>query len=134
MTQIAPMIAVSDPAAAVAFYVTAFGARVRWQIGDAAGNGIAVAGLDIDGAELFLAQANPPGTSAPTAVETTTVRIELFVDDPEVVQQRAIAAGATIGAPVTHHRHETVDGGSFEMLQGSVRDPFGHVWLIGRFL
>lgn len=128
------MIAVSDPTAAVAFYVQAFGARVRWRIGDTAGYHTAVAGLDIDGAELFLAQANPPGTSAPTSVETTTVRIELFVDDPDVVLQRAIAAGATSGAPVSHHRRETLDGGSFEMLQGSVRDPFGHVWLIGRFL
>ena len=124
------MLAVSNPIAAIDFYRRAFGAEVRWQIGDPA----EVAGLTINGAELFLARENPPSTRSPELVSHTTVRIELFVDDPEAVRERAIAAGATPGAPVTHHRHETVEGGAFEMLQGTVHDPFGHVWLIGRFL
>ena len=126
------MLAVSDPTAAVAFYVAAFGATVRWVIGD--DDRVAVAGLEVDGAELFLAQANPPGTGSPDAVGTTTARIELFVDDPEAMRQRAIDAGATPGNPVAHRRHDTSDGGVLEMLQGTVHDPFGHVWLIGRFL
>ena len=131
MTQISPMLAVSDPAAAINFYRRAFGAEVRWQIGDPA----AVAGLVIDGAEFFLAQESPDrGTRSPDGVGQTTVRVELFVDDPHAVKEKAIAAGARDGSPVVEHTHATVDGGAFRMLQGGVIDPFGHMWLIGKFL
>lgn len=130
-TSISPMLAVRDAAAAIDFYVAAFGAVERWRI-DA--GGAIVAELTIDGAPVFLAEENPPRTSGPGTVGTTTVRIELFVDDPAAVQTRAVEAGATMGDVVRHRRHDTIDGGSFEMLQGGVVDPFGHVWLIGRFL
>ena len=131
MAQVSPMLAVSDAAAAIAFYKDAFGAIERWRI-DA--DGSLVAGLEIDGAELFLASANPPRTTGPSEIGSTTVRIELFVDDPAAVLERAVAAGATPGSPVVEHEHQTVDGGPFRMLQGGVVDPFGHTWLIGRFL
>ena len=130
-TSISPMLAVRDAAAAIDFYEAAFGAVERWRI-DAGGS--IIAGLEIDGAPVFLAEENPPRTSGPGTVGTTTVRIELFVDDPVAVHARAVAVGATPGGEVSHHRHDTVDGGVFEMLQGGVVDPFGHVWLIGRFL
>jgi PhnB protein len=130
-TQIAPMLAVSDPAAAIDFYRAAFGAEVLWQIGDPA----EVAGLRIDGAQFFLARETPArGTRSPGGAGHTTVRIELFVDDPAAVQTKAIAAGARAGSPVTEHRHELTGGAPLRMLQGGVVDPFGHVWLIGRFL
>jgi uncharacterized glyoxalase superfamily protein PhnB len=124
------MLAVSDPTAAIDFYRRAFGAELRWQIGDSA----EVAGLTIGGAEFFLAREDPPKTASPAHAGHTTVRIELFVDDPQAVQDRAIAAGALPGNPVVHHTHQTVDGGGFSMLQGGVTDPFGHTWLIGKFL
>jgi uncharacterized glyoxalase superfamily protein PhnB len=131
MTQISPMIAVSDPGAAIAFYIRAFGAEVRWQIGQPP----EVAGLTIDGAEFFLARANPPRTQSPDVAGHTSVRIELFVDDPHAVQARAIASGAHAGNAV-EERHHRIEGQSRElrMLQGGVVDPFGHVWLIGKFL
>jgi uncharacterized glyoxalase superfamily protein PhnB len=130
-THISPMLAVSDAAAAVAFYERAFGATVLWRIGDPT----AVAGLSIDGALLFLAQENPPKTRAPGAVGHTTVRIELFVDDPHAVQARAVAAGASETSPVERHEHATSgDARGLRMLQGGVIDPFGHHWLIGKFL
>jgi PhnB protein len=125
------MLAVSDAAAAIDFYVRAFGAVVRWQIGEPA----EVAGLSIDGAEFFLARENPPKTRGPDAAGHTTVRIELFVGDPVAVQSNAIAAGAREGSPVQEHTHDTVgDGPGLRMLQGGVIDPFGHVWLIGRIV
>lgn len=131
MAQISPMLAVSNAAAAVDFYERAFGAIVRWRIGEPT----AVAGLSIDGADLFLAQENPPRTRSPGAGGLTTVRIELFVDDPHAVQARAIAAGAMEGNPVELHEHATAgDPRGLRMLQGGVIDPFGHVWLIGKFL
>ena len=131
-TQISPMLAVSDAAAASEFYTRAFGAEELWRIGEPA----AVAGLSIDDAQFFLAEESPPhGTRSPDGVGHTTVRIELFVDDPGAVQERAIAAGARIGSAVEEHTHVVAGATSpMRMLQGGVIDPFGHMWLIGKFL
>ncbi len=131
-TQITTMLAVSDPVAAISFYKEAFGAEELWRIQGA--NGPVVAGMTIDGAEFFLASANPPSTRGPDDVGGTTIRIELFVDDPQATWERAVAAGPAKSNPPTEHTHATVDGGSFSMLQGGITDPFGHVWLIGKFL
>lgn len=125
------MLAVSDGAAAIEFYKSAFGAVEQWRI-DAGGS--VVAGLTVDGAEFFLADENPPKTMGPDTAGSTTVRIELFVDDPEAALARAVAAGATDATAVTGHSHTTVTGSIFRMLQGGVKDPFGHIWLIGTFL
>src|ERR1700685_2232391 len=87
------MLAVNDAQAAVEFYKKAFGAELYWTVGD---SGHMVAGLAIGGARFFLATESPEfGTKGPLAVGFTTVRIELFVDDPRVVQSTAVAAGAT---------------------------------------
>jgi uncharacterized glyoxalase superfamily protein PhnB len=130
-TRISPMLAVSDPAAAIEFYTRAFRATLRWAIGDPP----QVAGMSIDDAEFFLAHETPSrGTRSPDGAGHTTVRIELFVDAPRAVQQRAIAAGAREGNPITEHTHALADGGTLRMLQGGVVDPFGHIWLIGKFL
>lgn len=129
-TQISPMLAVSDGSAAIAFYEAAFGATLLWHLDRA------VAGLSIDGAQFFLAQESPPhGTRSPASVNFTTVRIELFVDDPVAVHGRALAAGAVEHSPVTEHTHATVGPHPIgRMLQGALVDPFGHMWLVGTFL
>lgn len=125
------MLAVSDGLAAIEFYKSAFDAEELWRI-DAGGS--VVAGMSIDGAEFFLASENPPRTRSPDSAGTTTVRIELFVEDPEAVYDRAVAAGAVAGERPKERTHPTVDGSSFSMIQGGVRDPSGHTWLIGKFL
>jgi PhnB protein len=133
MTQISPMLAVSDGNTAIEFYRAAFGATVLWHLN---GGGHVVAGLSIDGAEFFLAHESPPhGTRGPASVGFTTVRIELFVDDPGAVQRRAMAAGAIERSPVVEHEHATTGIRPIRrMLQGAVVDPFGHMWLIGKIL
>ncbi len=95
-----------------------------------------VAGLSIDGAIFFLAHESPPHkTRGPNSAGFTTVRIELFVDDPAAVHCRALAAGATEWSPVENHEHETIGPKPIRrMLQSCVIDPFGHMWLIGKFL
>ena len=125
------MLAVSDASAAIAFYKTAFGAEERWRID---GGGDVVAGLSINGAEVFLASANPPSTRGPVEVGCTTVRIELFVDDPVATWKEAVDAGALSRNEPVEHTHELIDGSTMRLLQGGVTDPFGHIWLIGRFL
>jgi PhnB protein len=131
-TQISPMLAVSDGSAAIDFYKAAFGATLLWHLG----NGDVVAGLSIDGAQFFLAHESPGhGTRSPGSAGFTTVRIEFLVDDPVAVHKRALAAGATEHSPVEEHQHTTRGPMPIKrMLQGAVVDPFGHMWLIGKFL
>ena len=129
-TQISPMLAVSDGNAAVEFYRAAFGATVLWDLDGQ------VAGLAIDGAPFFLGEESAPhGTRGPASVGFTTVRIELFVDDPVAAQQKALAAGAVEHSPVEKHEFTTTGPRPIRrMLQGAVVDPFGHMWLIGKIL
>jgi uncharacterized glyoxalase superfamily protein PhnB len=130
--KISPMLAVSDGNAAIRFYEAAFDATVLWHLGD----GHIVAGLSVHGAPFFLAHEAPDyGTRSPDAAGFTTVRIELFVNDPVAVHRRALAAGAVEHSPVVQHEHTTIGPRPISrMLQGAVRDPFGHLWLIGKFL
>ena len=132
-TQISPMLAVGDGTAAMEFYKTAFNAEVLWQLGN--GTDV-IAGLAIGEASFFLAPQSPQyGTRSPSTAGFTTVRIELFVDDPIAVHKRALAAGAIEHSPVQEHEHETQGPHPIRrMLQGAVLDPFGHIWLIGKFL
>ena len=129
-TQISPMLAVGDGNAAIEFYKAAFGATVLWSLDGA------VAGLSIDGAPFFLAQESPAyGTRSPASAGFTTVRIELFVDDPIAVHKHAVAAGAIERDPIREHTHTTVGPHPIKrMLQGALVDPFGHMWLVGKFL
>ena len=131
--EVAPMLAVTHGDAAITFYQSAFDARVLWRLGEGAD---IVAGLAIGGAKFFLAYEAPQyGTRGPSAVGFTTVRIELFVDDPPAVQRRALAAGAREHSPVTEDSFQMRGPNPIRrMLQGAVVDPFGHMWLIGRIL
>ena len=124
------MLAVTDPGAAIDFYQRAFGASVDWHLDRV------IAGMRIDSAPFYLADQSPEfGTRGPSSAGFTTVRIELFVDDPVAVHSRAIAAGAIQHSPVNEHAHITEGPRPIRrMLQGAVVDPFGHLWLIGKFL
>jgi PhnB protein len=87
-----------------------------------------VAGLHVAGAPFFLHEANPsnPTEDSPGTIGQTSTRIELFVTDPDAVINRAVAAGAEPGSPVT--AHETPWG---THRQGGFTDPFGHRWSVG---
>lgn len=65
--------------------------------------------------------------SSPTALGTTTVRVEVFVDDPDAWVERALAAGAN-SIPDGTPDHQTPWG---KHRQGGFYDPSGHLWLVG---
>lgn len=129
--QISPMLAVSHAANAIEFYSKAFDAQVLWSLGNGADM---VAGLSIGGSRFFLAYEAPQyGTRAPDSAGFTTVRIELFVDDPIAVHRRALDAGASEHSPVNEDCFEMKGPVPIKrILQGAVVDPFGHLWLIGK--
>lgn len=132
-TRILPMLAVSDGNAAIEFYRAAFGATVLWKLD---GDGHIVAGLEIQGAEFFLSTESPQyGTRSPDLAGYTTVRIELFVDDPFAVHRQAVAAGAMNRNRVKEDQYEMAGPRPIRRIQqGAVVDPFGHMWLIGKVL
>ena len=115
------MLIVSDAAAAVQWYTRALGADLLWDLGG-------VAGLHLRGAPFFLHEAVTGRTSeqSPDAVGMTTTRIEVFVDDPGALIERASAAGATDVEPLTDH---DVPWGIHQ--QGGFTDPYGHRWSVG---
>ena len=120
-TVLSVMLIVADAEAAVAWYKDALGATELWNLGG-------VAGLEIDGAPFFLHEVNPgnPAERGPDEIGATSTRIELFVDDPKSVLERAIAAGASLGSEIGEHQ---VPWGTHR--QGGFRDPFGHNWSVG---
>jgi PhnB protein len=120
-TSISVMLIVPDADAAVAWYQDALGATELWNLGG-------VAGLEVDGAPFCLHEVNPknPSEPSPDQLAVTSARIELFVDDPDRVMERAIAAGASLGSELEDHQHPWG-----RHRQGGFRDPFEHVWSIG---
>jgi len=84
------MLIVSDAAAAVSWYTKALGASQLWDLDG-------VAGLHLDGAPFFLHEAVPGKNQepSPTDVGLTTTRIEVFVDAPDDLIERAAQAGTT---------------------------------------
>jgi PhnB protein len=121
--RISVMLIVPDGDAAVAWYREALGAEVMWDLGG-------VAGLEVTGAPFFLHEANPQNAAedAPDGIGRTSVRIEVFVEDPDAFIARAVAAGARKGSPVTSH---DLPWGTHR--QGGFTDPFGHRWSVGDF-
>ena len=67
-----------------------------------------------------------PTETSPDRAGLTSVRIELFVDDPDALVARAIDAGATAGSPVVDHE---MPWGTHR--QGGFLYPFGHNWSVG---
>jgi PhnB protein len=114
------MVAVPDARAAADWYKRALGASELWDLGS-------VVGLEIEGAPFFLAEPANNRWESPSVIGTTTVRVEVFVDDPDAFVRRAVEAGADGRLdPVRDHQ---APWGTHR--QGGFFDPFGHLWLVG---
>jgi uncharacterized glyoxalase superfamily protein PhnB len=114
------MLAVPDAPAAVAWYKQVLSATELWNLGS-------VVGLEIAGSPFFLAQPENNGWTSPHELGSTTVRVELFCDNPDAVVARALAAGAIDSHDPVRDHH--MPWGIHR--QGGFIDPFGHIWLVG---
>ena len=111
-TSLAPWLNLRNPAKAVDFYKSAFGAVEVYRLD--AGGGV-VARLSIDGAEFWLSDESPEHFNfSPEAIT---------VADPDAVFNRALKAGAK-------EIYAVSEGHGWRI--GRVVDPFGHHWEIGR--
>lgn len=118
---ISVMLIVPDAGLAARWYQRALGAEELWSLGS-------VVGLQIGGAPFFLHEVNPdnPTETSPVEAGVTSARIELFLDHPEALLDRALSEGATLGSPLQEHQ---LPWGVHR--QGGFRDPFGHNWSVG---
>jgi len=107
--------------AALAFYESAFNARVLHCVGE--GDDI-VAQLAVGNATFWIAATGPSTERlVPRAIGGATDRVLLVVDDPDTVFAQAVAAGAQRKSPVDEEHGWRV---------GRLLDPFGHEWEIGK--
>jgi PhnB protein len=124
---VAPHLVVDDAAAAIDFYVKAFGATEYGRVPHPDGR-LVHAALNVNGSMIMLnddfPDFNDGKSSTPKALGGTPVTIHLQVPDVEAAFQRALDAGATVVAPL----EDQFWGDRY----GVIRDPFGHHWSLGQ--
>ncbi|HEY4099097.1 MAG TPA: VOC family protein [Baekduia sp.] len=116
-----PALVTDGAAAAIDFYVRAFGAEVKLRLD--AGETVAHAELRIGDSLLTLCDPMPDyGLVAPDREGPVTSSLMLYCEDVDAVHARAMAEGATLITEVSDQFHGNRGG--------AVRDPFGHRWVI----
>jgi PhnB protein len=119
---VVPHIYVDGAARAIAFYQKAFGAQELFRVTGKDGK-IVHGEIAICGSVVMIGD---PGVSGlygePRKLGACTAGLHIMVDDNEALLRRATAAGAEEVQPVTDMFYGATSG--------SVRDPFGHVWVL----
>lgn len=119
---VTPYLIVKDAARAIAFYQKAFGAKELFRMARPDGK-VEHAELQIGDSRIMLADESPElGARSPQSIGGTPVTIHLYVDDVDAVARRAVDAGAQLMRPIADQFYGDRNG--------SVADPFGHMWWI----
>ena len=117
-------LAVRHGRAAVEFYERAFGAVEIYRVGGTHEHEAVVSQLAVGTTTFWVADESPEHANfSPESLGGGTVKLLLTVDDPDAAVERAVAAGATIVAPVSDEHGWRL---------GRIRDPFGHDWEVGK--
>jgi len=118
---IQPWLSVRNSKEALNFYKQAFGAIETYHL-DTSDESV-IAKLSVQGAEFWLSDESPEfGNFSPETLHGGTVRMILITDDPEMLFEKALKAGATQVFPM---------GEEHGWKLGRIADPFGHHWEIG---
>lgn len=113
----------SDTPAAIDFYARAFGARELFRLVEPGGR-VGHAEITIGAVTIMLSDEYPElGIRGPGSLGATTVSIHIHASDVDRLFADAVAAGATVVRPLQNH--------FYGERSGTVRDPFGHEWLLG---
>jgi PhnB protein len=122
-----PHLVVGDAAAAIDFYIKAFGAEEVGRVPRPDGK-LVNAAVRINGFMVMLNDDFPEtcgGKSmTPTSLGGTPVTVHLTVTDVDAKFQQAVDAGATVVVPL----EDQFWGDRY----GAVEDPFGHRWSLGQ--
>lgn len=121
--EVYPYLRVRDAARALDFYKQAFGAQELFRLTEPSGR-VGHAEIKIGSTTLMLADEYPEmSIVGPQTLGGTSFSIHLHVDNADAWIERAVAAGATVLRPAAD--------AFYGERSGSVRDPFGHEWLVG---
>jgi PhnB protein len=119
---VTPALCVDGADAAIEFYTSVLGARVRMRM-DAPEGKVGHAELEIGDSLIMLADEFPDmGVRGPRALGGSPVSLHLYVGDVDAVLERAVAAGATLVRPAEDRFYGD--------RSGQIEDPFGHTWTI----
>lgn len=119
---VTPHLVARDAAAALAFYVRAFGAVERYRLVEPSGK-VGHAEFTIGDAVVMIADEYPDfGALSPSAFGGSPIKLLLYVDDCDAVVRAAVDAGATLLRPVKDQFHGD--------RSGMVVDPAGFTWTI----
>jgi uncharacterized glyoxalase superfamily protein PhnB len=118
-----PYLRLKRAVEAIEFYKKAFGATEKFRLVEPSGR-VGHAELDFGGTILMLCDEFPEyGIGGPETVGGTTVSIHLHVDNCDEMIAKAIKCGATLV--------RAASDAFYGERSGTVRDPFGHDWMIG---
>jgi len=119
---VTPYIIVHDAAAAIEFYKKAFGAVETIRL-PMPGGKVAHAEIKIGDSHIMLADEAPAyGAKSPITVGGTSLTLMIYVENVDVVFNRAIEAGGVVLRPLKHQFYGD--------RSGCLTDPFGHQWTI----
>jgi PhnB protein len=116
---ISPAITCKNAAAAIDFYKQAFGATEMNRM-EGPGGRVMHAELRIGDSVIFVSDEFPGMSVAPIPGAVPSSYLFLYTEDVDTTFNRALAAGATVGMPVT----DMFWGDRY----GKLTDPFGHSW------
>lgn len=118
----APQLFIPPGTRDIRFYEDAFGAVVLRSFPNEDGS-IHVAELSFGGTLFHLHESTPGKQLLPPAtLSGTSVVIGVFVDDVHSAMRKALGAGAAELSAVHDY--------PYGYRQGTLRDPFGHVWTL----
>ena len=118
---VTPYLTLDDAAAAIDFYVKAFGAEevLRMPMGDRIGH----AEVRIGDSHIMLSDEWPDMDKlSPRSRGGATAGLMVYLPDVDAAYRRAIDAGATVERPVEDQFYGD--------RSGSVKDPFGITWML----
>jgi len=124
--EVYPYLRVHSAGEAIDFYSRAFGAKELFRLTEPSGR-IGHAEIKIGPATVMLSDEYPErGISSPRTLGGTTFSMHLHVENVDVAFEQAVQAGATVVRPLVDQ--------FYGERSGTVRDPFGHEWLLGSHL
>jgi PhnB protein len=124
--EVYPYLRVHNSGEAIKFYERAFGAKELFRLTDPSGR-VGHAEIKIGPATLMLSDEYPEsGIQGPRSLGGTSFSIHLHVEDVDAAFSQAVQAGAVVVRPLKDQ--------FYGERSGTVRDPFGHEWLLGGHL
>jgi uncharacterized glyoxalase superfamily protein PhnB len=124
--EVYPYLRVHNTAEAIAFYARAFGATELFRLAEPSGR-IGHAEIKIGPATIMLSDEYPEhDIKGPRSLGGTSFSIHLHVEDVDAAFEQAVRAGAQV--------IRSLKDQFYGERSGTVRDPFGHEWLLGGHL